>query len=102
MYDCSRNLLALVDTASTKKPGPDHSGTDHSCSVDAQGSNGEKYTGDLSGKTPTELAMGRRPRDLLDPDSMNPEQLTSTPSKQDLLNEDIHKLAMQTHLDVQQ
>ena len=28
-----------------------------------------------------ELAMGRRPGDLLDPASMNPEQLTSTPTK---------------------
>ena len=43
----------------------------------------------LSGRTPLELAMGRRPRDLMDPASMNPEQLTSTPTKQDLLNEEI-------------
>ena len=35
----------------------------------------------LSGKTPMELAMGRRPRDLMDPASMNPEQLTSTPTR---------------------
>ena len=56
----------------------------------------------LSGKTPMELAMGRRPRDLMDPSSMNPEQLTSTPSKQHLLNEEIQKLAMKTHLEVQQ
>ena len=56
----------------------------------------------LSGKTPMELAMGRRPRDLLDPASMNPEQLTSTPTKQDLLNEEIQKLSMWTHLEVQQ
>ena len=57
----------------------------------------------LSGKTVMELAMGRRPRDLMDPASRNPEQLTSTPTKQDLLNEDIQKLAMKTtHLEVQQ
>ena len=37
----------------------------------------------LSGKTPMELPMGRKPRYLLDPASMNPEQLTSTPTKQD-------------------
>ena len=43
----------------------------------------------LSGKTLMELAVGRRPRDLMDPASMNPEQLTSTPTKQDLLNEKI-------------
>ena len=35
----------------------------------------------LSGETPMELTMGRRPRDLMDPVSMNPEQLTSTPTK---------------------
>ena len=46
--------------------------------------------------------MGRRPRDLLDPASMNPEQLTSTPSKQDLHNEEIRGLAMRTHLEDQQ
>ena len=56
----------------------------------------------LSGKTPMEFAKGRRPRDLMDPASMNPEQLTSTPTKQELLNEEIQKLAMQTHLEVQQ
>ena len=40
-----------------------------------------------SGQTPMELAMGRQPRDLLDPASMNAGQLTSTPIKQDVLNE---------------
>ena len=56
----------------------------------------------LSGKMPMELAMGRKPRDFLDPVSMNPEQLTSTPTKQDLQDEEIQKLAMQTHLEVQE
>ena len=46
--------------------------------------------------------MGRTPRDLLDPASMNPEQLTPTPTKWDLLNEEIQKLAMRTHLEAQQ
>ena len=37
--------------------------------------------------------MGRRPRDLMDRASMNhPEQLTSTPTRQDLLNEEIQKV----------
>ena len=49
----------------------------------------------LSGKTPIELAMGRRPRDLTDPAFMNREQLTSTSTKQDLLNEEIQKLTIQ-------
>ena len=56
----------------------------------------------LSGKTLMELAMRRKPRDLLDPASMNPEQLTSTPTELKLLNEEIQKLAMKTHLEVQQ
>ena len=33
---------------------------------------------------------------------MNPEQLTSTPTKRDLLNAYVQKLTMKTHLDVQQ
>ena len=33
---------------------------------------------------------------------MNPEQLTSTPTNQDLLDEEIQKLAMKTPLEVQQ
>ena len=49
-----------------------------------------------------ELGMGRKPRDLLDPASMNPAQITSTPTKQYLVNEEIQKLAMQTYLGVQQ
>ena len=56
----------------------------------------------FSGKTPMELPMGRRRRDLLDPASMNPEQLTSTPTNRDLLDEDIQKLAARTHLEVPQ
>ena len=56
----------------------------------------------LSGKTPMELLMGRRPRDLMDSASMNPEQLTSTPTKQDLLDEEVPKLAMKTELEVRQ
>ena len=56
----------------------------------------------LSGRTSMELAMGRRPRDLVDPASMDPEQLTSTPTKQDLLTEETQKLATKTHLEVLQ
>ena len=55
-----------------------------------------------SGKAPIELAMGRKPRDLMDRASINPELLIYTSIKQDLLNEEIKKLAMQTHLELQQ
>ena len=34
---------------------------------------------------------------FMDPLTMNAEQLTSTQTKQDLLKEEIHKLAMKTH-----
>ena len=37
-------LSALVDTAS-KKSGPDHSVTDHTCPVDTHGSDGDTHTG---------------------------------------------------------
>ena len=48
----------------------------------------------LSGNTPMDLAMGKRLRDYMDPASMKPEQLTSTPTKQDLLNVEIQQWAM--------
>ena len=41
----------------------------------------------LSGKTHLELAIWWRPRDLMDRASMNPEELRSTSTKQDLFNE---------------
>ena len=92
-------LLALVDTASKNLDQTTLAQITHSCPVDAQGSNGETYSNNLKWKTPTGLAMGRRPRDLLDPASMNPEQLASRQTRQDLLNEEIQKLAMRTHLE---
>ena len=49
------SLSALVNTAS-KKSGPDHSGTDHSCPIDAQSTTGEKHTGNSEWQ-PIELAM---------------------------------------------
>ena len=97
MYDC----FVLVDTASKILDQ-----TTLSQSTPAQLMCKAATTRDvrvtLSGKTPVELAMGRRPRDLMDTASMNPEQLTSTPTKQDLLNEEIQKLDMKTHLEIQQ
>ena len=37
----------------------------------------------------------------MDPASMNPEHLTSTPTKQDLLNQEIQTLIMKTHFEIQ-
>ena len=45
----------------------------------------------LSGKAPMELAMRKRPGNLMDPASMNPEQLISTTTQQDFLIEAIQK-----------
>ena len=56
----------------------------------------------FSGKTPLELTFGRRPKDLLDPTSMDPQQLTTEPNKEDRTNEELQRLAMKTHLEVQQ
>ena len=64
---------------SLQKFGQDYSVTNHTCSVDAQGSDGEKHTGNSELQNACGVAMGRRPRYLMDPASMNPEQLTSTP-----------------------
>ena len=50
--------------------------------------------------TPTQLM--RKATTVRNIASMNPEQLTSTATKQDLLNENIQKLAMRTHFAVQQ
>ena len=88
-----------------QKPRPDHSGARYSYPVDAQGSNGEKYTGDLKWQDAHGTGRGtQKPRDLLDPASMNPEQLTSTPTKQDLLKGRSSKnsCADNTHFEVQQ
>ena len=50
----------------------------------------------FSGKSPPELAFGRRPRDMLDPTSMNPQQLTTDPNEQDKTNEELQTIAMNT------
>ena len=62
----------------------------------------ERHTGNSECKTPMELAMGKRPRDLMDPASITPDQLTSPRTEQEHLKEEIQKLAMKTHLEVQQ
>ena len=56
-------FLALVDTAS-KKLGPDHSGTNHSCPVDAQGSNGETYTDDLKWQDAHGIGHGKKNQEI--------------------------------------
>ena len=76
-------LLALVDTASKNLDQTTLAQTTPA-QLMRKAATVRNTQATLSGKTPVELAMGRKPRDLLDPVSMNPEQLTSTPTKQDL------------------
>ena len=82
---CKKFLSALVDTASKNLDKTTHHRS-HLPSWCAKAATVRNTQVTLSGKTPIELAIGRRPKDLMDPASMNPEQLTSTPTKQDLLN----------------
>ena len=56
----------------------------------------------FNGKPPLELAFGRKPRDLLDLATMDPQQLTNRPRAADKDNEELQKLTMKTHLEIQQ
>ena len=56
----------------------------------------------VSGKTGLELAFGRRPPDLLDVETANPEQLTLEPLPQDKLDVELKPLAMKAHLEARQ
>ena len=94
-------LLALVDTAS-KNMDQNTLAQITSAQLMCKAATVRNTQVTSSGKTSTELAMRQKPRDLLDPASMNPEQLTSTSTMLDPLNEEIQKLAMRTHLEVQQ
>ena len=82
VFDCSRSFVsALVDTASKNLDNTTLSQiTPAQWMRKAATIRNTQVT--LSCKTPTQLAMGRRPR--MEPASMNPEQLTST-------NEEIQK-----------
>ena len=81
-------LSALVDTASKilDKTTPSQITLDQRM---CKAATVRKTQVTLSDKTPMELVKRNRPRDLMDPAAMNPEQMTSTPTKQDLLNEEI-------------
>ena len=95
-------LLAPVDTA-FKKPGPDHSGTIHFCPVDAQDSNGEKYTGDLKLQDAHGIGHGTQTKRFSwtqlagIQNSLHPRQPSKTSSMRKF-----KKMAMKTLLEVQQ
>ena len=54
------------------------------------------------GKTPLELAFGRRPRDVITVENSNPEQLSHDQSKPELSDQKLQKLAMKTYLEARQ
>ena len=56
----------------------------------------------ISGKTPIELAHGRRPPDLLDVETESPESLTEDPLITDKLDRIVKKVALKSHLEARQ
>jgi hypothetical protein len=56
----------------------------------------------ISGKTPLEMAFGRKPPDLLDVENMNPEQLSAIPLPEDRTKSELRTLALKSHLEARQ
>ena len=51
----------------------------------------------ISGYSPLEIATGRRPPDLFDVETANPEQLTSEPPEEDISTLALQRLALRAH-----
>ena len=56
----------------------------------------------ISGYSPLELATGRRPADLFDVETANPEQLSATPPDEDLSTLALQRLALRAHQEARQ
>ena len=56
----------------------------------------------ISGYFPLEVATGRRPPDLFDVETANPEQLTATPPDEDLSTLALQRLALSAHQEARQ
>ena len=56
----------------------------------------------ISGYSPLEVATGRRPPDLLDVETANPEQLSATPPDEDLSTLALQRLALRAHQEARQ
>ena len=56
----------------------------------------------ISGYSPLEIATGRRPPDLFDVETANPEQLTSEPSEEDISTLALQRLALRAHQEARQ
>ncbi len=55
-----------------------------------------------AGKTPVELAFGRRPRDIIDVETANPQQLTEDLTLIDKAEKVLSFLVMKSYLEVRQ
>ena len=56
----------------------------------------------ISGYSPLEIATGRRPPDLFDVETANPEQLTSEPPEEDMSTLALQRLALRAHQEARQ
>ena len=56
----------------------------------------------ISGYSPLEIATGRRPPDLFDIETANPEQLTSEPPEEDVSTLALRRLALRAHQEARQ
>ena len=56
----------------------------------------------ISGYSPREIATGRRPPDLFDVETANPEQLTSEPPEEDVSTLALRRLALRAHQEARQ
>ena len=56
----------------------------------------------ISGYSPLEIATGRRPPDLFDVETANPEQLTSEPCEEDVSTLALQRLALRAHQEARQ
>ena len=56
----------------------------------------------ISGYSPLEVATGRRPPDLFDVETANPEQLSATPPDEDLSTLALQRLAVRAHQEARQ
>ena len=93
---------ALMDTPS-KNFGQDYSVTNHTCPVDAQGGDSENTQGNSEWQNAYGAGDGRKEtKRSYGPSLPWIQNSWHPPTKQDLLNEEIQKLAMKTHLEVQQ
>ena len=56
----------------------------------------------ISGYSPLEIATGRRPPDLFDVETANPEQLASEPPEEDISTLALQRLALRAHQEARQ